>query len=352
MDSLLQFTILELVALLGLAHALWLLVYMVLRAGQIRYVSLALACFSTLAVAFLADFGARYLTGIELYPLGQDFIWHSLPVFSALLCIQIVRIDGLPEARYFLIFLLLPLMALGAWLLSGLVDKCTFFAACDVSIRRQALDIIGIVVGGISLLTVWLDHRRLDGLVKEKSFKSDRYWLILALVFINCAQLFLTLSFVSGLVGRDEYLLIRDILGCGLVYLASSSLFRIYPQALKVTPKNINKLTDQEVSLITKIEELLTLQKVYQESGYSRSDLARELSTSEATVTRAVNAHYNKSVTQLINQRRVEDAMRLLKETEAPISVVAEQVGFSSLPSFNRVFKDITGLSPSEYRAA
>lgn len=350
--NLMQITWWELVALLGLAQSLWLLVYMVMRSGRIRHASIALACFSCLALAFLADFASRYLTGIALYPLGQDMIWHALPVFSVILCMQIVKVEGLPDTHHFIILLLLPLMALAGWLLGSFAEGCSVLSVCDIDHRRQILGIVGIVIGGVSLLSLWTQRGRLDALIKEKSYKSDRYWLILALVIINCAQLFLTLSYVSGVTAQQEYLLIRDVLGCGLVYLASTSLFRIYPQTLKVAQKNVSHLNDEEASLVTKIEDLVTLQKVYQEPGYSRADMARELNVSEAVVTKLVNVYFGKSVPQLINEKRITDARFLLEQSDIAVSMVAQQVGFNSLPSFNRVFKEMTGQSPSDYRVA
>jgi AraC-like DNA-binding protein len=55
-------------------------------------------------------------------------------------------------------------------------------------------------------------------------------------------------------------------------------------------------------------------------------------------------------VPQLINGYRVQDAAVLIAQTDAPIKDIAEEAGFSSIATFNRVFKDITGKSPSAYR--
>lgn len=60
---------------------------------------------------------------------------------------------------------------------------------------------------------------------------------------------------------------------------------------------------------------------------------------------------YQKSLPQIINEHRVRDSLQLLAQTDAQISVIAEQVGFNSVPTFNRVFKDIQGISPSDYRS-
>ena len=49
--------------------------------------------------------------------------------------------------------------------------------------------------------------------------------------------------------------------------------------------------------------------------------------------------------------RVASSAPRLLRDTEAPIIEIAFQTGWSSLGSFGRVFRDVTGESPSELRA-
>lgn len=348
--QLLEITWWELIALLGLVQSVWLLVYMTLRAGRIRYASIALIYFSFMTLGFLADFGTRYLQDLAVYPLLQDMVWYSLPVLSVLLSIQIAKVDGLPERKYLLILGLLPVAAILGWGLGSLQGDCNFVSLCNIDDRRSALGIASIILGAVSLLLLWLKRDVLDGLIKEKSFKSDRYWLILALVIMNCALMCLTLSFISHVVSVSDFLIIRDVLGCGLVYLASTSLFRIYPQTLKVTQKSSNELNVEDGHLVKKLDDLLSLQKVYQEPSYSRGDMARELGTSEAIVTRLVNAHFGKSVPQLLNEKRITDAKLLLKQTSAPVSVVSEQVGFNSVASFNRVFKESLGVSPSEYR--
>jgi AraC-like DNA-binding protein len=49
---------------------------------------------------------------------------------------------------------------------------------------------------------------------------------------------------------------------------------------------------------------------------------------------------------------RFEKACELLKGVDLRVSEIAFAVGFQSLSQFNRVFKKLSGKSPSEYRAA
>jgi AraC-like DNA-binding protein len=53
-----------------------------------------------------------------------------------------------------------------------------------------------------------------------------------------------------------------------------------------------------------------------------------------------------------IARTRFEKASRLLHDVDLRISEIAFAVGFQSLSQFNRVFKKLSGKSPSAYRSA
>jgi len=61
--------------------------------------------------------------------------------------------------------------------------------------------------------------------------------------------------------------------------------------------------------------------------------------------------HFNKSFSELANEYRLREAQELLTTTDLSITDIAYSVGFSSITSFNRVFKEITEQSPTEFRA-
>jgi AraC-like DNA-binding protein len=49
--------------------------------------------------------------------------------------------------------------------------------------------------------------------------------------------------------------------------------------------------------------------------------------------------------------RRIEEATAFLRDTDMPVTEIALQTGWSSLGTFGRTFRDVTGESPSELRA-
>ncbi len=58
----------------------------------------------------------------------------------------------------------------------------------------------------------------------------------------------------------------------------------------------------------------------------------------------------NHTVTQYINMTRIMNAQRRLIETNIKITQISNEVGFENVTHFNRVFRQLTGMSPSTYR--
>ena len=51
-----------------------------------------------------------------------------------------------------------------------------------------------------------------------------------------------------------------------------------------------------------------------------------------------------------LKEFRISHAKRLLKETDMKIYEVAQECGYSNSNYFARIFKEVTGVSPAEYR--
>ena len=72
---------------------------------------------------------------------------------------------------------------------------------------------------------------------------------------------------------------------------------------------------------------------------------------SEAHFIRMFRAVFGETPHHYLQRRRVERAMFLLRETDRSVTDICLDVGFSSLGTFSRTFRDIVGETPSEYRA-
>jgi transcriptional regulator GlxA family with amidase domain len=81
------------------------------------------------------------------------------------------------------------------------------------------------------------------------------------------------------------------------------------------------------------------------------SRLARVSSVSEAHFARAFKEAFGAPPHRYLLTRRIERATALLRDTELSITDIAFQTGWSSMGTFGRTFRDITGESPGEFRA-
>jgi len=78
--------------------------------------------------------------------------------------------------------------------------------------------------------------------------------------------------------------------------------------------------------------------------------LAEVSGVSEAHFARSFKRAFGLPPHRYLLTRRIERAKALLRDTDVPIIEVAFQTGWSSLGTFGRIFRDITGESPSELR--
>jgi AraC-like DNA-binding protein len=79
-------------------------------------------------------------------------------------------------------------------------------------------------------------------------------------------------------------------------------------------------------------------------------DVAKDNGISEEVVKELIKKYCNKTFRQYLNQIRIEEAKRLLNESNLQIAEIAFKVGYNNIQHFNRVFKEHTGDSPKSFR--
>ena len=81
-------------------------------------------------------------------------------------------------------------------------------------------------------------------------------------------------------------------------------------------------------------------------------DASAILDRSKYYISQLMNDRLNLSFTDYINTLRVNSACDMLKNTDIKITDISENVGFGTIRSFNRTFKEAIGKTPLEYRKA
>lgn len=92
----------------------------------------------------------------------------------------------------------------------------------------------------------------------------------------------------------------------------------------------------------------------YMEANFAEkltlSEVAEKTYVSQWHLSKLLNRHVGQSFFDILNQIRIKNAKELLKNPAMRVGDIAEEVGFSELPHFSRVFKKLTGMTANEYR--
>ena len=78
--------------------------------------------------------------------------------------------------------------------------------------------------------------------------------------------------------------------------------------------------------------------------------IARELGYDHRYLSNLLQKGLNTTFRRLLNEYRVTHAKRLLLKGDLPVSNVASECGYDSICSFNRNFRQLTGVTPTAYR--
>jgi len=87
----------------------------------------------------------------------------------------------------------------------------------------------------------------------------------------------------------------------------------------------------------------------YQES-ISLESIAKDLGFSKFYISRIFSNKIGYQFNDYVNRLRINKAEKLLHETDLPITTIALECGFESQRNFNRIFKGLTSLTPTEFR--
>jgi YesN/AraC family two-component response regulator len=110
-----------------------------------------------------------------------------------------------------------------------------------------------------------------------------------------------------------------------------------------------------EDALLPETSTLVKRAIAYLHQNYTRPlkrwEVAKAVGASENYLSRVFKQELGLSPWDYLNRFRVQQAQELFRRTRGSVRQVADQVGFNDPKYFSRVFRKLTGLSPSEFRA-
>ena len=133
----------------------------------------------------------------------------------------------------------------------------------------------------------------------------------------------------------------------GMQQAANNVIFEVEKERVLSGP-----VMEIDTMVFASIRRAMTEAKLYLNSELTLSDLAKYLQLPAKMVSNNINAATGKPFNTFVNSFRVEEVKLRLKTTDLEkftLLGIAYDSGFNSKTSFNRIFKEFTGSSPSDF---
>jgi len=104
--------------------------------------------------------------------------------------------------------------------------------------------------------------------------------------------------------------------------------------------------------LAEKIEQYFQIEKPHLDPDLNLISLSKTLKANRADISEAINSGLGKNFNDYVNHYRVQEVKKMLlegKQQQLSLLGIALECGFNSKATFNRVFKKMTGQSPSQF---
>jgi AraC-like DNA-binding protein len=210
----------------------------------------------------------------------------------------------------------------------------TIYSSWGIYIGASAFVLKGIfqklIKKGVKCTTpeLWLIYIWVANLLVFVAYLIGYFWLYLAGT--------LTFSFVF--YGLVIFLLTKK---------NRDTVFKELPQ--KYVSKKIDEKDAEK--MIGQLHTLMIEKELFKNVDVKLKDIAKELSISSHQLSQLLNDNIGKSFASFLNEYRVEEAKKLLKENnQYTLEAIGYEAGFSSKSTFYATFKKVLGATPAAYK--
>lgn len=330
-----------------------LLLLVLLLAGEMRPgLKLPLAGLLIGAIGYLLN-TTRGIVGLPGHFPLVDFVSIFTPFFTWLFALRVFEHEPPRLALWGT-----PVLLAAAWLVAA-------FVLPHLHLGFYIIHVVGLLLVA-DLFRIALLERG-DDLVEQR--RTFRLWLPL-LVAAQAGGI-LAYELVAGrgsaMSGNPPVSLAGAVLILAVVLFAGLTLLRTEPELLvrsETSPTEAEGPTDfgapetdglspSEVVLKDKLEAAMA-DGVYRTPGLTIAGLAARLGTPEHRLRALINRRMgHRNFSAYLNRYRIAEARVWLADrnkVDLPVLTLAMDLGYNSLPPFNRAFREETGTTPSDYR--
>jgi len=243
------------------------------------------------------------------------------------------------------------------WIIAVAMLACWYFGNFQPwakLIGFYTVHIIGLLLVFDILRTAIIGRE--DDLIEKR--RMIRLWFPI-LVALQSGGVLLFEIISTDVFRHDVVQLANAVLIFSLTLFSGLALLRTDPELFNtykdrtMQPTPANQLSASEQVLKEKLNEAMRTQH-YCTSGLTIKSLADHLYTPEHRLRALINQRLgHRNFSAFLNQHRIAHARMILADRDSvdlPILTIAMDLGYNSLPTFNRAFRAETGTTPSDYR--
>ena len=250
------------------------------------------------------------------------------------------------------------------WGLGNYQNKWDYNAAFHLPYIIPLESILGILLMGFAIVAIWKTIRTYRKHLDHTSsavIEYDPVWLrnlIIGIAFTGLLYAGLEILELFLPIDYDTAFPILCLIMAIVAWLSIEAVWRLskpFPKLpIRPTLDNNTDNVDTRERDWSKEAETLKQQIVdnawFLEPRLSIRELASRMGTNESYISRMLNTGLNQSFNSFINGLRIEHAQQAIRGGSHSMLAVALDSGFNSKATFNRVFRDMTGMTPTQYR--
>lgn len=202
----------------------------------------------------------------------------------------------------------------------------------------------------------------------SNTYKLELNWILSFLILFSILFIYGTIQDIVGSqfmdLGYEQRWWLNLLTAIVTLYIGIKGYFTDTSKLNKLdfsfSPKTIG-IPEEDANTPTKsyspedldhVKNLMEIENAYLDPELNLSDLAKMAKMTRGQLSEIINSGFGKNFNDFVNEYRVEAFKSMLKEEkheQLSLLGIAQECGFNSKATFNRVFKKLTTYSPTEY---
>lgn len=186
---------------------------------------------------------------------------------------------------------------------------------------------------------------------RPSHFPAFRRWILGGVIFLLVSRLLLPVFIADASIYLSLFHILTAFFFIGITYFMMHASSEPLVSALE-QETGLN----YEEELARRLERILKQDKVYLIPELTLQELSSKMQIRSQELSAFFNHTLGKSFNDVVNEYRIDEVKRLMldpaTDRKATIMELAYQSGFNSKATFNRIFKQVTGITPKEFKQA